>query len=75
MSELLGITHKTTAAYHPSANGQAERINRIIKEAVTRLVDSAPGTGWWEWIADVAFMLRVSMAKSHGYSPYLVVFK
>jgi hypothetical protein len=75
MCELLTVVHKTTAVYHPSANGQAERINRIIKEALIRCLDANPGTGWWEWIGDVAFMLRITVTKAHGHSPYMIVFK
>ena len=47
----------------------------MVKEAITRLMDSTPGTGWWEWLGEVVFMLRMSISKAHGYSPYMVVFK
>jgi hypothetical protein len=31
-----GIVHKPTKPYHPWTNGQAERMNRRIKEATTK---------------------------------------
>ena len=32
----LGIEHRTTKPYHPWTNGQVERMNRTIKEAIVR---------------------------------------
>ena len=75
MCKYLNIKHNTTTPYHPSANGQVERINRTIKESLRRALDAHPETAWWEWIPDIALVLRMTVARSHGISPYLVVFK
>lgn len=36
MCRLLGIQHRITKPYHPWTNGQAERMNRTIKDATVR---------------------------------------
>jgi hypothetical protein len=42
---------------------------------ITRAVDEHPGVPWTEWVADLCMVLNMTIAKSHGYSPYFVVFK
>ena len=34
-----------------------------------------PGTIWTDWIPDVCWALRVLVSRSHGYTPYRLVFK
>ena len=75
LCDLFSIRHYTTAPYHPRANGQVERINRSVKEMLRRALDSTPGSAWWEWIPDIAVVLRMTNARSHGYSPYYLVYK
>jgi transposase InsO family protein len=38
---LLGFKHITTTPYHPSANGQAERLHRTLKKVLGCFVNSA----------------------------------
>ena len=45
--ETLGVKHCITSAYHPQANGQAERTNRNIKEALAKYC----GEGQNDWDA------------------------
>jgi hypothetical protein len=45
--ETLGVKHCITSAYHPQANGQAERTNHNIKEALAKYC----GEGQNDWDA------------------------
>ena len=37
MCQENGITHKLTRPYHPWTNGQAERMNRTVKDATVKV--------------------------------------
>ena len=30
---------------------------------------------WWEWVPDVGMVLRMTVARSHGFTPYFLVYK
>ena len=71
----LGVTVRKTSAMHPRSNGQVERFNKEIKIAIRKYCGLHPGTSWFDWIPDVLCGLRMLVAKSHGYSPYFLVYK
>ena len=60
----------------PRANGQVERVNCVIKVAMQKYISAeASPTAWAVYLPEMAMSLQFLVTKSHGLSPYLVVFK
>ncbi|VDI17251.1 Hypothetical predicted protein [Mytilus galloprovincialis] len=65
---LLQIHKARTTPYRPSSNGQVERQNRSLMDAVRCFVDQQQET-WDEHLAQLAGALRASVNRSTGYTP------
>ena len=66
--DLLQIHKARTTPYRPSANGQVERQNRSLMDAVRCFVDSQQDN-WDEHLAQLAGALRSSVNRSTGFTP------
>ncbi|VDI22537.1 Hypothetical predicted protein [Mytilus galloprovincialis] len=66
--DLLQIHKARTTPYRPSANGQVERQNRSLMDAVRCFVDQQQDS-WDEHLAQLAGALRASVNRSTGYTP------
>ena len=42
---------------------------------IRRACDSTPGSAWWEWLPDISIVLRMTIARSQGFTPYYLVYK
>ena len=65
----LGIQLRLTFSYHPQANGQVERLNRVIEEALRHFVGPAHDD-WDEYIPHVEFSINNSKCESTGCTPF-----
>ena len=68
MCEILGIHKLRTTAYRPSANGQAERMNRTMLQIVRCFV-SKHQTDWDLYAPLCASAIRSSVNKQTGFTP------
>lgn len=65
----LGISHHVTTPYHPASNGQAERMNGVIKAALRCL--GSPDQGDWDLtLPFVAFAINTSVSSTTRASPF-----
>lgn len=67
------IDHRSTAPYHPAANGLVERFNRTMITSLERL--SAHDSSAWEHHLPTTLMgYRFTKQDSTGHSPYLLMY-
>ncbi|XP_034249687.1 uncharacterized protein LOC117650391 [Thrips palmi] len=74
--EIMALYHikKTrTTAYHPSANGKAERWVRTLKQNLKLLCDGAHRM-WVEYLPFIAQAYRSLPHAKHKFSPYEIMF-
>jgi transposase InsO family protein len=66
--EILQIHKNRTTPYRPSANGQVERFNRTLMDAVRCIVNKSQDN-WDEHLSQLAGAIRSSMNRSTGFTP------
>ena len=70
---LLNTKKLNTTAYHPECNGQVERLNHSLIEAIAHFVNSEQ-TDWDVFLPSFLFAYRVSPCISTGDSPFYLLF-
>ena len=59
------ICHVTSAPFHPSTNGQADRMAKTVKDTLRRLA----GGNWQDWLAALLLEQHVTSHFTTGRSP------
>ena len=70
--EILQIHRSRTTAYRLSANGQVERYNRTLMNAVSCFVGRNQGS-WDKLLPQIAGALRASVNRHTGFSPNMLM--
>lgn len=65
----MGIDLRLTFSYHPRANGQVERLNRVIEEALRHFVSPAHDD-WDTFLPHVEFSINSAKNASTGCTPF-----
>ena len=68
------VQHQLIATGSPQANGQVERVNRVLTPILAKLTDNDAGKYWYRVLSDVEFALNNSVNKSTGETPSKLLF-
>ena len=68
LCKLLQIHKARTTPYRPSANGQVERVNRTLIQAVRCFIGKAQNK-WDEYLPQIAGALRSTVNSATGFTP------
>ena len=71
--QKYGVRHRTSLAYHPQSNGQAEVSNREIKYILEKTVNSSR-KDWSKKIDDALWAYRTAFKTPLGMSPFRIVY-
>ena len=68
LCKLLEISKKRTTPYHPSANGQVERLNRVILQMLRCVIQNRQDN-WDEKLPYLLGAIRSTVNRSTGFTP------
>ena len=71
--QKYGVRHRTSLAYHPQSNRQAEVSNREIKSILEKTVNSSR-KDWSKKIEDALWAYRTSFKTPLGMSPFRIAY-
>lgn len=72
--KTMGVQHILNAVATPRANGQVERFNRTILDALATKTNSKDDRGWDEHVPDIQIGLNTTIHKTTGKSPSELLF-
>lgn len=73
MCKVLQINKTRTTSYHPQSDGMIERLNRTIKDILSKYI-SVNQTDWDKFIDGIVFAYNSTIHESTGMTPYKMVF-
>jgi hypothetical protein len=73
ITEILRITHKSTSAYNPRANGTVERFNRVLGSMVAKFVSEKSHSHWDQYLDYFAFAHNTSIHSTLRFSPFFLL--
>lgn len=72
--EQKNINHVKVATASPQANGQVERVNRVLKAILAKITDPVQHADWCRKLSDVEFAINNTVSQSTGFTPSRLLF-
>ena len=72
-ARILGITQLPTSGGHPQTDGMVERLNRTLKQMLTKIVNKG-GRDWDELLGPTLLAYRTAPHSSTGESPFTLLY-
>ena len=69
----LGVDHRRTTPYYPQGNSKTERLNRTLKELITKLVNNNARL-WQDKLVHALLTHCNSVSVSTGYTPFYLLY-
>ena len=69
----LGVDHRHTTPYYSQGNSKTERLNRTLKELITKLVNNNARL-WQDQLAHLLLAHRNSISVVTGYTPFYLLY-
>lgn len=73
LCEILCISKTRTTAFHPRSDGMVERLNRTMKEMISKYVN-LPQTNCEKYIDAISMAYNTSVHETTGLTPYRMLF-
>lgn len=72
--EDRNIEHHKTAVASPQANGQVERVNRVLRPALSKLSESHDQSDWYLQLSKIEYALNNTVHTTTGVTPSVLLF-
>src|SRR4051812_46893911 len=73
LAQNYQIKHIRTTAYHPQGNGQTERVNRTLKDILSK-ISLGRDLPWDQYLHSALFAIRTIQQKSTHFSPFELLY-
>jgi transposase InsO family protein len=72
-NRLMGVIHKHSVPYHPQTNGKVERVNRLIRDTINKMLLEQKRE-WPIYTDYIQFLINCKFSEAAGSLPYSILF-
>jgi len=70
----MNVKHIKVATGSPQANGQVERVNRVLTPVLAKMTDNLTNNPWFKVLPEIEFALNNTTSKTTGETPSKLLF-